>query len=60
MRDEETSQEGELDDRVPNLALNLNHKQAGGSGLIFIKAGGVTISFQNKTLLYCEHFYMKI
>lgn len=51
MRDKETGQEGELDDRVPNLALNLNHKQAGGSGLIFIKAGGVTISFQNKTLL---------
>lgn len=46
MRDEEIGQEGELDDGVPNLALNLDHKQAGGSGLITTKAGGVTIGFQ--------------
>lgn len=46
MRDKEISQEGELDDGVPNLALNLDHKQAGGSGLIITKARGVTIGFQ--------------
>lgn len=39
-------QEVELDDGVPNLTLNLDHKQAGGSGLIFTKAGGFTIGFQ--------------